>query len=84
MPFVEQSHRDNPDLSIPGDKCYVYYKQMLDEWNLKPSWTTFDRLASRVFPEDYQRAYFLALLVFFDRYVKKYEDVKEALNGGIK
>ena len=84
MPFVEQSHRDKPDLTIPGDRCYVYYKQMIDQWKANPRWTTIDKMMDNILPDDNARAYFLAFLVFFLKEGMRYEEVKEALNGPIK
>ncbi len=84
MPFVEKSHRDNPDFSIPGDRTYVYYRLLVDKWKVSPRWTTFDKMTIKLFPDDNKRAYFLALLVFFEKYIKDYERKKEAENGPIE
>lgn len=89
MPFVEKSHRDKPDLSIPGDLCYLEYRKIMDEWNKSPRWTTVDKIFKSFIPmswlfSDRKRAELLALAVFFCKVVMKYEDEKEALNGEIK
>jgi hypothetical protein len=48
MPFVTQDHRDKPDWSIPGDRCYYYYKDMVDRWKATPRWTTADGIYAYV------------------------------------
>lgn len=89
MPFVTQEHRDKPDMSIPGDRCFVYYKQMVSMWKAEPRWTTADTIWKNmaeyktVMPEDHYRAMELAWQVFFIKYVMPYEDKKEAENGTI-
>jgi hypothetical protein len=93
MPFVTQPHREKPDLTIPGDACFVYYKGMMDKWRAERRWTT----AHNIFEEIVQKvvrvprlasildisAHFLAFLVFFIKHVMKYEDEKETENGTI-
>lgn len=83
MPFVDRAHRDKPDLTIPGDRCYVYFKAMMAEWRKSPRWTTVDSIATRIFPNDMARAEFLAFMVFFNQVVMPYEKDKEAQNGSI-
>lgn len=84
MPFVEKSHRDKPDKSIAGDRCYIHYRRMMNMWKLNPCWTTFDEMTKSLYPNDEQRALFLATLVFFKWHVESYERQKEAENGEIK
>ena len=87
MPFVTQDHRDEPDLTIPGDLCYVFYKELVDQWKLSPRWTTADRLYACVRVVEgtrgKQRAKELAWQVFFQLYVMPYELEKRAANGDI-
>ena len=87
MPFVTQEHRDKPDITIPGDRCYIYYKKMVDEWKKSPRWTTADALYHFVKTEDIllseQVAKELAWQVFFQKYVMPYEDLKGKENGTI-
>lgn len=84
MPFVPQEHRDHPDYSIPGDRCFVEYRAMVDAWKASPRWTTFDKMVERLFPNPENRALFLATLVFYERYISDYEKKKEAENGLIE
>lgn len=92
MPFVTKDHRVAPDLSIPGDRCYVYYQHLVDEWNKEPRWTTADRLhhemtfkhfADPRMSYDMINAMQLAWQVFFQLKVMPYELEKRALNGDI-
>lgn len=84
MPFVELSHRKKPDLLIPGDRCYVEYVEFMRMWNETPRWRTIDKFAEKIFPEKYQRAAFLALLVFMWRHGLHYEKKMMEKNGDIK
>ena len=88
MPFVTQEHRDNPDMEIPGDRCYFYYKQMVEAWKKSPRWTTADTIYQEILYDPspvlrYEVARKLAWQVFFQRYVMPYEDLKEKANGTI-
>lgn len=83
MPFVDQAHRDAPDMMFPGDRCYREYKHIMDEWQKSKRWGTVDQLAERLFPDDYDRAYFLAFLVFFAKQAMPYEESRIKLNGDI-
>lgn len=84
MPFVDQAHRDAPDMMIPGDRCFREYKYIMEQWNKSPRWGTIDQLAERLFPDSYERAYFLAFLVFFEIHGKHYERRKRDENGDIQ
>lgn len=92
MPFVNQAHRDNPDPSIPGDRCYIWYKWMMQEWNKKRRWTTADKIYAQVceyhkqrkLPFEPLRALDLAWQVFFTKEVMLYELEKEEENGPIE
>lgn len=88
MPFVTPGHRENPDHSIPGDRCFVFYRWMITEWDLSPRWTTADALYAEVRRLDEnleeQRAKELAWQVFFILKVMPYEEEKRDLNGDIE
>lgn len=83
MPFIDQAHRDAPDMAIPGDRCFREYKHIMEEWTKSPRWGTIDRLAERFYPDAYERASFLAFLVFFETHGMNYEYGKRAQNGDI-
>lgn len=91
MPFVNQEHRDKPDLAIPGDRCYVWYKWMIAEWKKERRWTTADRIYDQVcefhkqrkLPREQLRALDLAWQVFFADEVMSYEKEMKAKNGAI-
>ena len=44
MPFVALLHRVSPDPTIPGDRCFVHYKRMVDAFKKERRWTTADTL----------------------------------------
>jgi hypothetical protein len=89
MPFVTQKHRDNPDPLIPGDRCYVVYKELMDVWKASPRWTTVDTMTRQLlnFLEDihvsaeHKTGALLAFLVFFNIHVMNYELKKREENG---
>lgn len=96
MPFVAQEHRNSPDLNIPGDRCYLAYVHMINEWKKEPRWTTADRLfteltlakencASKTRHHPCERcvAADLAWQVFFQLHVMPYEHKKRQENGDI-
>jgi len=88
MPFVNKEHRENIDFAIPGDRCYFYYKQMVDAWRTEPRWTTADTIYTEMVKqrhpiERFQVAKELAWQVFFNLHVMPYEIQKQAENGDI-
>lgn len=88
MPFVTQEHREKPDVSIPGDLCYIHYKYLVTEWKKEPRWTTAhqlykDYVCCATDNDNDAVACSLAWQVFFIKYVMPYEDKKEAENGTI-
>ena len=83
MPFVTEAHRFQPDMTIPGDRCFREYKHIMEEWTKAPRWTTIDRLAERLYPEQYDRAFFLAFLVFMAFHGYEYEQEKRDENGDV-
>lgn len=87
MPFVTLEHRKNPDMDIPGDRCYTYYARMMKQWRNDRRWTTADDIYRWVKiledrAED-QRAKELAWQVFFVMHVMIYEEEKQEENGDI-
>lgn len=87
VPFVNPEHRNNPDRTIPGDLCYIWYRWMKDEWNKERRWFTAASIYTMVMHSDEslqeQRAKELAWQVFFNIEVMKYELEKRAENGDI-
>lgn len=88
MPFTNSKQRKNPDGNIPGDRCYLMYKKMIDQWNESPRWTTADAIYAWVTdlnqPDiDWQRAKELAWQVFFVEKVMPYEQKKKKENGDV-
>lgn len=84
MPFVDQAHRDSPDMELPGDRCFREYKYLMEQWTAWPRWTTVDKLAERLYPDQYDRAYFLAFLVFFAKHAMPYEELRVKEHGDIQ
>ncbi len=98
MPFIKQERRNaiaevglkNPE---PGDRCYIFYKAMVDEWKADPRWSTAHNIYKdmlQYFAElpgppvtDDSAAYLLAWQVFFNIYVMDYEQKKRLENGDI-
>ena len=84
MPFVNAEHRENPDMQIPGDRCFLEYRAIMARWRANPRWTTVDELAERLYPNPFKRAFFLAFLVHFATHVLNYEEIKKRENGDIQ
>lgn len=97
MPFTEPADRRKMDKLVdlqrelalaaknvkPGDRCFLEYRNMMRKWKANRRWTTADEILSAMFPEDSQRAFFLAYLVFFIKHVMQYEREKCRENGDI-
>ena len=94
MPFVTPERRkylDEGGTPIePGDRCYNFYKPMVEAWKLEPRWTTAHNIYKRMKEEkiwlhetDDAIAYDLAWQVFFNLHVMWYECQKRAENGDI-
>jgi hypothetical protein len=84
VPFVEEEHRQHPDVTIPGDRCFVEYKRIMAAWRENPRWTTVDKIASWIWPNPWKRALMLAFMVFFAMHVLDYERLKREENGDIE
>ena len=107
MPFIKQERRKiikkkglnglkkYPKSWIePGDRCYVYYKPMVDKWKANPRWSTAHGIYKELYQEfpllvngekDWESmvARDLAWQVFFQLYVMPYELKKREENGDI-
>lgn len=98
MPFVTEDHRRDPDMTVPGDICYTFYREMVRKWKNEPRWTTAHNIYKQmrtilinahhrgILPIqecDSCTAYELAWQVFFQLYVMPYEIDKRATNGDI-
>jgi len=65
MPFIEQGRRmiikdwciGGLDEIQPGDRCYVHYKRMVDEWKASPRWTTAHKIYKRLLEEEKPRGF---------------------------
>lgn len=84
MPFVTHEHRNDPDLTIPGDRCFLAAEPIWKKWRDNPRWATIDELWKPFFPDDVKRAQFLALMVHFIFEVIPYEELKKEENGDIE
>jgi hypothetical protein len=86
MPFVTKEHRDMPDLTIPGDICYLEYKKIIDEWKANPRWTTAHNITKKWFDiaDDKDAAHLLAWMVWFNMHVMPYEEQKRKENGEVE
>lgn len=99
MPFIKQDRRDLagkgqlPDTQV-GDRCYFFYKEMVDAWKKNPRWTTAHNIKKHTLHGlhlthvgglacDDCVARRLAWEVFFQKYVMPYELEKELENGTI-
>lgn len=93
MPFIPQERREQlPNITFlsPGDRCYIFYKEMVRKWRDNPRWTTAHRIYQKMQEdlrpggtEDVMIAYQLAWQVFFIKHVMPYEDEREEENGSI-
>lgn len=94
MPFITKARRSLIDMKqleadkyTPGDRCYLHYKHLVEEWRKKPCWTTADALYREVlsynFTVEAAAAAQLAWAVFFQLYVMPYEAAKRKENGDI-
>lgn len=72
-----------PDMEVPGDRCYVFYKELMKMWKENPRWTTIDKMAEYFIKDPQLRAAFLAFLVFFAIHGMDYEQIKRKENGDI-
>jgi hypothetical protein len=99
MPFITSEARRMTDTIGPkevGDKCFLFYREMLRAWRASPRWTTAHDLYRDMilFPAaegtamiseqdlvDSLTARELAWQVFFQLHIIPYELQKRTLNG---
>ena len=99
MPFIKQERRATVERGTltdvePGDRCYKFYKEMVDAFKKEPRWTTIHKIykghlydlhlthMANVMCDDCLAAR-LAWQCFFNFYVLPYEEKQRALNGDI-
>lgn len=70
-------------MTVPGDRCYIEYKNLMNRWKESPRWTTIDQMLQGFEPDPFKRAFFLAFLVFFVTHGMDYEAEKKRTNGDI-
>lgn len=97
MPFITKEARHMTDSIGPvevGDRCFVFYREMLRAWRVSPRWTTaheiYKDMRNRTHGEyckdrvlDDMVAQELAWQVFFQLHVMPYELQKRTLNGEV-
>lgn len=99
MPFIKLDRREAAlkgqlsDTQV-GDRCYKFYKSMIDSWRKEPKWTTAHNVYKNMLyslhmahfaniPCDDCTAAQLAWQVFFTLHIIPYELEKRAINGDI-
>jgi hypothetical protein len=102
MPFITSEARHMTDTIGPrevGDRCFLFYREMLRKWRASPRWTTAHEIYrdTILFPPagnmavdatvddtiDSLTAKELAWQVFFQLHVMPYEMQKRTMNGEI-
>ena len=97
MPFITSEARRMTDQIGPkevGDRCFLYYREMLRAWRASPQWTTaheiYQDMRRRTHgdyvmdrPIDDVVAQELAWQVFFQLHIMPYELGKRTLNGEV-
>jgi hypothetical protein len=104
MPFTTQESRVkfpdkhgvkiNLDLAHevgqPGDRCFVFYREMIQAWRASPRWTTAHELRKKkdndlvYLGTDDRTSLNLAWDVFFNLHVMPYEIKKREENGEVE
>lgn len=95
MPFITQERRaliaeGKITEFEPGDRCYIHYKRMLEQWNESPRWTTAHSIYVNRYEvcnwsnSDDEAAAELAWQVFFTLHVLPYELAKRQQNGEVE
>lgn len=100
MPFITSKRRtlidskglDGLEEIQPGDRCYVFYREMVKKWMANPRWTTAHRIYAEVLVcprggaalKDNEVARELAWQIFFQLWVMPYERRKLEENGDIQ
>ena len=91
MPFITEEHRKDTDVNVPGDRCYLFYKEMVEDWRRQPRWATADTIMVRLLDyldrrtvnQSNRAAALLAFMVFFNLEVMPYELKKREENGDV-
>ncbi len=87
MPFTKVEDRLNAikgTIRAVGDRCFLAYLRLVQEWRQERRWTTAHNQYKDVFGKtDEQAARELAYLVHFIKNVMEYEAEKEKENGTI-
>lgn len=97
MPFTTSEARRMTDTIGPkeeGDRCFLFYREMLRSWRASPRWTTAHNIYLKMRMEthgesitwtsqDETAAYELAWQVFFQLHVLPYEIQKRTMNGEV-
>lgn len=94
MPFIPWERREKLDKEpwkseMPGEDCYLFYKDMVQRWKANPRWTTAHQIYRDVMTNKSKdinelTAQRLAWQVFFIWWVVPYEREVEKCNGQIK
>jgi hypothetical protein len=94
MPFIDEAARERVleegIITTPGDRCFVYYRNMLRAWRESPRWGTVHSLHKNMtdnlhyLGSDDRTAYLLAWDVFFALHVIPYEVAKRDENGEVE
>lgn len=99
MPFTTPESRKITDSVGPqtvGDRCFIYYREMLRKWKKSMRWTTAHEIYTEVYEMttpgrnapvqmmDDVIARRLAWQVFFHRHVMNYENFKAMENGEVE
>lgn len=97
MPFITSEARRMTDTIGPkeaGDRCFIFYREMLRKWRGSPRWTTaheiYYDMRKRTHGDYVQdrtlddvAAHELAWQMFFQLHIIPYELQKRTLNGEI-
>lgn len=86
MPFVPAEHRlPEHEPCCVGDDCYWEYFKLMGLWKKEPRWANAHNITKDWFglQSDEDTAHFLAYMVWFNKIVMPYEDLKEKENGAI-
>lgn len=94
MPFTTPEARrmtDEIGPQVVGDRCFLFYREMVRRWKKSPRWTTAheiykDLMKSRSYERVYddEVAAELAWQVFFQTHVMPYELLKRNDNGSVE
>ena len=94
MPFTSKEARKITDTIGPqavGDRCFLFYREMLRQWRKSPRWTTAHEIRRGVMErtrdwalDDNTIALNLAWDVFFQLHVMPYELQKRIDNGEVE